>query len=322
MTARRLRIAYSRLLSIILFLGCLFGPLLHADTVLAEPVMITDADGQFQFAEQYLRAGEFFRAVGEYERFVYFFPDDPRKEAATHKIGLAYFKGKKFEQAIPAFKAFLAQFPSSELATETRFRICDSLIRMGSLLKAVKCLTGIAEEALDTDIADRAYYLRGWIYLELDDWEDAAESFELISKKNRERYRLEDLSREMSWKGDIKTKSPAVAGILAIIPGAGHLYCGRYRDATVAFILNSAMMYAAYEAFDHDQNCLGGLITIFELGFYTGNIYSAVGSAHKHNRAVNKGFLEYLKQNSRITLGLRQDAHKRQAPCFSCQLMF
>jgi hypothetical protein len=90
----------------------------------------------------------------------------------------------------------------------------------------------------------------------------------------------------------------------------------------VAFILNSAMMYAAYEAFDHGQNCLGGLITIFELGFYTGNIYSAVGSAHKHNRAVNKGFLEYLKQNSRITLGLRQDAHKRQAPCFSCQLMF
>jgi TolA-binding protein len=181
--------------------------------------MITDANGQFQFAEQYFRAGEFFRAVGEYERFVYFFPDDPRKEAATHKIGLSYFKGKKFEQAISAFKAFLAQFPSSELATETRFRICDSLVRMGSLLKAVKCLTGIAEAALDTDIADRAYYLRGWIYLELDEWEDAAESFELISKKNRKRYRLEDLSREMSWKGDIKPKARPLQAYSQSFPG-------------------------------------------------------------------------------------------------------
>ena len=144
----------------------------------------------------------------------------------------------------------------------------------------------------------------------------------LISKKNRDRYRLEDLSREMSRKSDLKTKSPTLAGILAVIPGAGHLYCGRYRDATVAFILNSAMIYAAYEAFDHDQNVLGGLITFFELGFYAGNIYSAVGSAHKHNRSVKKGFLDYLKQNSRVTLGLRGDAQKRHALLFSCQIEF
>ena len=66
--------------------------------------------------------------------------------------------------------------------------------------------------------------------------------------------------------------------------GAGHLYCERKRDAFISFLLNGAMIYAAYGAFDHDLDVLGGIITFFELGFCSENIYSAVSSAHKYNR--------------------------------------
>jgi len=84
--------------------------------------------------------------------------------------------------------------------------------------------------------------------------------------------------------------------LLAIIPGAGHLYCERKKDALISFLLNGAMIYAAYEAFDHDLDVIGGIITFFELGFYSGNIYSAVNSAHKYNRNEKSKFLDYLRK--------------------------
>ena len=64
------------------------------------------------------------------------------------------------------------------------------------------------------------------------------------------------------------------------------------------------MIYAAYEAFDHDLDAIGGIITFFELGFYSGNIYSAVSSAHKYNRDEKSRFLNYLKKNAKINISM------------------
>jgi hypothetical protein len=72
---------------------------------------------------------------------------------------------------------------------------------------------------------------------------------------------------ELDKKLPIKRKNPTTAGLLSIIPGAGHLYCERKRDALISFFLNGAMIYAAYEAFDHDLDVLGGIITFFELWY-------------------------------------------------------
>lgn len=279
----------------------------------AEPVITINADKQLQFAEHYFRAGEYFRAIGEYKRFICFFPDDHRQELAMYKIGLSYFNGKKFQEAIDAFNKLLTKFPSTNFKTKVRFKISECFVKLKDYLTAIGRLNYMADTAKNIDIADQAYYKRGWIYLETSQWEEAENSFKLISKKNWDKYRLASLSHEMSKKKDLKSKSPTASGILAIIPGAGHLYCGRYKDATTAFILNTAMIYAAYEAFDNNLDALGSIITFFELGFYSGNIYSAVNCAHKYNRNINKNFFEYLRQNSQINLGLRPGQEKKKA---------
>ncbi len=289
----------------------------------AEPVITINADKQIQFAEHYFRTEEYFRAIGEYERFIYFFHDDHRRELAMYKIGLSYFNGKKFLEAIDAFNELLAKFPSTNFRTEARFRISECFIKRKDYLKAIGSLNDMAFTAENKDIADQKYYRRGWIYLEMSRWEEAENSFRLISKKNRDKYRLTTLSHEMSKKKDLKTKKPTAAGILAIIPGAGHLYCERYKDATIVFILNTAMIYAAYEAFDNNLDALGGIITFFELGFYSGNIYSAVNCAHNYNRNTNNNFFEYLRQNSKINLGLCPDhGGKKTALVLSYNITF
>ncbi len=288
----------------------------------AEPVLTIDADRQFEFAEHYFRAGEYYKAIGEYERFIHFFPENVRVEEAMYKIGLSYFNGEKFQEALKAFNVLLAKFPSTDFETETQFRISECFVRLKENLKAIGYLNDIADTAEYKEISDEAYYRRGWIYLEMDRWEEAEESFDLISPKNRDNYRLKTLSQEMSKKKALKTKSPTGAGMLAIIPGAGHLYCGRYKDATVTFILNSAMIYAAYEAFDEGHDVLGGIITFFELGFYSGNIYSAINCAHKYNKGVKNRFLDYLRDNSRVRLGLQSNQTKKPALMLSYQLTF
>jgi len=137
-------------------------------------------------------------------------------------------------------------------------------------------------------------------YLETDAPEKAMASFDKISPKNRDIYCLKRLSEEINKKKFLKTKSPTVAGLLAVIPGAGHLYCERYQDALIAFLLNGAMICAACSS-----EFLGGLITFFELGLYSGNIYSAVSSAHKYNRRKKRTFLQKIQPKEKTYISTK-----------------
>ena len=104
---------------------------------------------------------------------------------------------------------------------------------------------------------------------------------------------------------EIPQKSPATAGALAaILPGSGHLYCERYRDAVIAFLLNGAFIWGMVEAFEQKDYVVGGILTFFELGWYSGNIYSAVAGAHKYNRGKKQEYLDHLEKGGGFSLGI------------------
>jgi TolA-binding protein len=288
---------------------------------LAQAAVALEADDQYQFAESYFHRGEYFRAVGEYERFIHFFPQDERVAPAMFKIGESYFKGEQFRQAISAFEAVIDAYPGTDLEIRAYFMIGDSHVQAGHFAGALLVLDNLLRLTQDPDVKDEIYYRQGWIYLDMDQWEKAETFFEKISSKNREIYRLKDLSEDLNKKKDLKLKNPRAAGALAVIPGAGHLYVGRYQDAFVAFLLNGVMIWGAVEAFDNDNEGLGALLTLFEIGFYSGNIYSAVSSAHKHNRRRKEGFLQYLKDHSKVRLSARP-AYRGYTTALSCEISF
>jgi tetratricopeptide (TPR) repeat protein len=265
---------------------------------------VLDPESQFQFAEQYFEKGEYYRAIGEYERFIYFFPDSDKVKLARYRIGLSFLKGERYQEAIQAFDALIEEYQNTEYALKSYLRVSEAYVLLKMYDMALTGLRNLVTIAPDQEIRDEAYYQMGWVCLEMGIWGRARECFERISSQNRERYNLKQLSIELKKKTAIKRKNPTTAGLLAIIPGAGHLYCERKRDAFVSFLLNGVMIYAAYEAFDNDLDALGGIIALFELGFYSGNIYSAVSSAHKYNRDEKNRFLKYLKENVRINIRL------------------
>lgn len=264
--------------------------------------IVLDPERQFQFAEQYFQKGEYYRAIGEYERFIHFFPDSNRVGLARHRIGLSYLKGERYKEAIQAFSALIEDYKSTDYALKSYLGMSEAYVLLKYYDMALTSIENLITIAPDQEIRDEALWKKGWVYLEMGLWEKARESFERISAKNREKYNIKQILIGIDKKIPLKRKNPTTAGLLAIIPGAGHLYCERRRDAFISFLLNGAMIYAAYEAFDDDLNALGGIITLFEIGFYSGNIYSAVSSAHKYNRDEKSNFLKYLKEHTRISI--------------------
>jgi tetratricopeptide (TPR) repeat protein len=283
--------------------------------------LVLDSEHQFQFAEQFFQRGEYYRAIGEYERFIYFFPLSEKVELVKYRIGLSYLKGEQYEQAIQAFYDLIEEYQDTEYAFKSYLGISKAYVSLKRYAMALTSLNNLITIVPDQEVIDEAYYQRGWVYLEMGVWGKAIESFEKVSLQRRDTYNLNHLLAEIREETPLEGKNPAVAGLLAIIPGAGHLYCERERDALVSFLVNGALIYTAYEAFDNELYALGGVISLFELGFYAGNIYSAISSAHKYNRDKKDTFLQHLRQNTGMDISLGQPNDRRSLLLF-CHFYF
>lgn len=106
-----------------------------------------------------------------------------------------------------------------------------------------------------------------------------------ISEPGKENYHTDQYLGLIAKARTVPGKNPRAAGVFAVIPGGGFLYCERYHDALVTFLLNAGLMAAAYKAYDNDNIPLAGVIGFVETGFYTGNIYGSISSAYKYNLA-------------------------------------
>ncbi|MGD9082871.1 MAG: tetratricopeptide repeat protein [Desulfobacterales bacterium] len=281
--------------------------------------IIISPDKQFDFAETYFSNKDFLMAVAEYKRFVHFFPGDHRVETAMYRIGMSYYLARYFKKAVDSFNAVIDRYVDTDLSIKSYFMISEAHIKIKTFGLAIINLNNLITLTDDEDVRDEAYYRLGWIYIETASWENARLNFSKISAKNKTKYRLEQLTDELNKEKSIPKKDPSLAGFLSIIPGAGYLYCERYQDALIAFLLNGGLILAAYESFDDNNNALGGVIAFVEFGFYAGNIYGAITGAHKYNRKQTGQFIETLKNNAKINLSADV---KNKGICLAFEFLF
>lgn len=284
-----------------LIVGC-FCVTARVPSINATESIKLDADRQFNFAEYFFERKEYFRAIGEFKRFIYFFPYDQKISKARFRIGLSYFHSQRYRQAIEVFDHFIDTYEDDELAIDAHFLISECYARQKEFGPAITRLNNLLRLSNDSYVIDKARYLIGWRYIDLGNWEKASNQFDQISAQNKTRLRIEALSARLKQADAIAQKDPSLAGVLAVIPGAGHIYTERYQDAMVAFIINAGLIWAGYEAFNRGNKALGGVITLVGLGFYSGNIYSAVNSAHKYNKTQKRQFIRDLNQKLKVEL--------------------
>lgn len=269
-----------------------------------------DADRQFGLAEECFVANDYDQARMEFKRFTFFFPDDPRSAEALFYIGKCFLETGDYRAAIRIFRELTDTFPAYRLQAYTM--ISRAYLAMGQTGSAAANFHNIIALAENESDRDAARYQLGWLYLEniwaeerraaTPPFETALRYFQEISPEGQSRFQLNELSAQLARQPTIPRKNSWLAGALSVLPGGGQLYCGRYQDALAAFLLNAGLIFSAVEAFDHELYALGSVVSVVGSGFYVGNIYGAVSSAKKYNRAQKRSFVKNMKESFKVDL--------------------
>ncbi|MGD0275121.1 MAG: tetratricopeptide repeat protein [Syntrophales bacterium] len=274
--------------------------------ILSAPVIARagglEADQLFSFAGALFEEGDYYRAIGEFKRFRFLYLSDHRSEEALFKVAESYYKARRWLEGREAFTAFMTAYPVSKLATQ-------ALYLKGMCEKQA----GLYEDALTTFIQiyknpdgllrDQAIYQSARIYMDQRQWIKAKNLLLAMTPDSSLASSARNYAEGLERVDRLPYKSPTLAGTLAaILPGAGHLYAERPRDALVSFLLNGAFIWAAVESFYQDQPVLGGILAFFEVGWYAGNIYSAVNSIYKYNQRMQEEYIRKLQSENAISL--------------------
>lgn len=268
------------------------------------------------FADSLFDRGDYYRAITEYERVIFFYPELPIAKTSRFQIALSYFKAEKFDQAISQFRALAKDYPDQETGRKSLFMVGEAYYEKRDYLRAVDVYTTFIESYPADPYAGKARLRIGWAYLHQGYWQQAQEEFQKVPPGTPLRKQAEGLAEDVKKYEDIPRKSPALAGGLsAVLPGSGQLYVGRPGDAAAAFLLNGAFIWATAEAFHNHNNVTGGILLFFESGWYLGNIYNVVSGAHKYNRRSEQQFMDDLE--GRYDVGLSFDGQGRNMLMFS-----
>jgi tetratricopeptide (TPR) repeat protein len=301
---------------IVYFVALFFLPV----TGQSKTIVMVDSDRQFALAETLFAEKDYLAAANEYIRFFHLFADDERVEHARYKTGVAYFYAGQHQDAQRHFQKIVSPFSDTGFSSDAMFKLSEVYAVTNRPGMAVANLKNLVVLTRDRQVRDTACFILGWLLVDnaealqagsefkIFPLKEAEKYFSMISMEGRQRYPIQETLAALSEKKSVKKKNPTLAGIFAIVPGGGFLYCERYQDALVSFLLNTGLMYASYSAFKNDNPALGGVLAFVEAGFYTGNIYGSVAGAHKFNKNKREDFIHHLKkdyqgQKNKISLG-------------------
>ena len=293
-------------LAIALYSASLFFPLqftasrLQAQTgspPASSPNHAFSADRILAFAAELMRQKEYYRAITEYRRFLFNFPHEKRRSMAQFRIGLAFYRGRAYGEALKAFVEVAELYPDLPHGKLARLWQGECRMRQGKF-EAAENLFAAASLSLAGEMpGDHAVYRHAWALLYQQQWREARKQFQSIPFSHSYHETARDIADEIPDITHSARKSPLLAGVLsAALPGSGQFYVGRRGDAWLALMLNTLFVAGIVEAMNQGQPALAGLLGFFEAGWYAGNIFGAVNGAHKYNAHQERRFIQEMEK--------------------------
>lgn len=208
-------------------------------------------------------------------------------------IGLSYLRGGQAEAAALHYRDVADQLPEP-LRSDAHLQAAYARYVGGQPVIAYTDLnTWMSRygERASQPTRTRAAYLLAWTELELGQDTIALERFRSLHFPHQP-----DLVAQVQRFQHLPQKSPVLAGVLSILPGAGHVYIGQPMIGLTAFLWNGLFGYALYEAIVNRQIGLSIALGVFEFLWYSGSIFGAVSGAMKFNRDARRNALEDLRE--------------------------
>jgi tetratricopeptide (TPR) repeat protein len=266
-------------------------------------IVITD-EIQLGLGDAFLADGEYYRAVTEYLRYLYLFPDAEDAPYALLQIGLAHYRGGEYQRAIDYFARVRATYSPDHFAAAAYHEgLCYE--RLDQPAKAQDAF----ERAVifDTAAAPAREALLGKALGRVRQGDLAGGSMEI--DRFRTFYPADPRSDSLAQAAELidaqaaaPRKSPLLAGTLsAIVPGSGQAYAGKYRDGLAAILVNGLFIAGTAVAIDQGNYATAAVVGGIGLPFYLGNIYGAANAANLWNLSLHRD----LRDRLAVTLDYR-----------------
>lgn len=247
-----------------------------------------------------MQGKEYYRAITEYRRFLFAFPHDTRRSMVHFRVGLAFYHGMDYGKALEVFGEVAKLYPDTPYGKQAWLWQGECLMRQDKYETAQDLYGAVGRSLPGEGFGEHATYRHAWALLYRQEWQKAAERFQRIPTHHSFRKTARQIADAILDQEDFARKSPLLAGVLsAALPGSGQLYAGRQGDALLAFVLNGLFVVGIVEALNQGQIAMAGILGLFEVGWYVGNIYGAVNGVHKHNRHRAETFLRELEDQFR-----------------------
>lgn len=251
----------------------------------------------YQFSLDLFQQAEYYRAITEAKRYISLFPQGKAIEDMYKIIGDSYLMAREWSSAIQAYDKFIENFPNSRYINQVLFNKAISLVKEKNY-KEAKVLFQRIVDSSSTEMKKESLKWKILLLIR----ENNFEELERLLDDEFTRYELSQkiniIEKTIDVKKNIKYKSPELAvAMSSVLPGSGQFYNERYEDGVYTFILNALFITGAYFAIDNENYPAGAILIIFELGWYSGNLYSAANGAHKYNRKIDEDIFKKSMEN-------------------------
>ena len=251
----------------------------------------TTLKDQFNYAKKLYNDEQYFDAVTEFKRLLFFDNTNKYVFEASKFIGLSYKEGTKFSDAVYYFTLAGKNAQNNEELFETRIEIIKINILRRSTGRALALLDSLQNDKKYINKKDEINYWRGWAYIFSDDWENAAFMFNSISPDHELKVFADSINSEFY--------NVTLSKVLSVfIPGAGQFYTGEYASGLISLGWNVLWGYLTINAFIDDRIFDGIMIgSLLWWRFYTGNLQNAEKFALEKNLNITNDALRYLRNN-------------------------
>lgn len=245
-------------------------------------------DEQFNFAKKLYDEENFFDAITEFKRLLFFDEANSYNYEANFFIGMSYKGGAKFSDAVQHFTIAELNSRTQSEVYESRLEIIKVNILRRTTQRAIVLLDSLQNDARFSKNLEEINYWRGWAYIFSDDWEKASLSFAATGSE------LEAFCDSV----DNDFYNVTLAKTLSIIPGAGQFYTDEYVSGLISIGWNVLWGYLTINAFIEDRVFDGFVIgTLLWWRFYSGNIQNAEKFALEKNITKTNSALRFLQQS-------------------------
>ncbi len=245
---------------------------------------------QFNLAKKLYAEENYFDAVTEFKRLLFFYEEDNYSYETNLLIGLSYKEGSKFSEAIQHFALAELNSKNMDEVFIARLEIVKINILRRTTDRALTLLDSLQNDSRFVNRIDEIDYWRGWAYIFSDDWKQAASYF----SKSEKGHQLSQICDSL----DNDLYDPTLAKTLSIIPGAGQFYTGEYVSGLISIGWNVLWGYLTINAFMEDRVFDGLMIgTLLWWRFYSGNIQNAEKFAIEKNLEMTNLALRYLQND-------------------------